>query len=130
MDTDLRHSDVAEAMRAKALEIGFSACGIASVSDVPEAVYGHWQRRIADGKHASMGYMEQHAALRRNPQGLLPDAVKERDGMLEMQYANIALLSAIALAKNVETHEERIARLERENKELRTKIDMMERGNA
>jgi epoxyqueuosine reductase len=74
MDTDLRHSDVAEAIRAKALEIGFSACGFASVSDVPEAVYGHWQRWIADGKHASMGYMEQHAALRRNPQGLLPDA--------------------------------------------------------
>ena len=63
-------------------------------------------------------------------QGLLPDAVKERDGMLEMQYANIALLSAIAIAKNVETHEERIARLEKENKELRTKIDMMERGIA
>lgn len=74
MDTDLRHSDVAEAIRAKALEIGFSACGFASVSDVPEAVYQHWQRWIADGKHASMGYMEQHAALRRNPQGLLPDA--------------------------------------------------------
>jgi hypothetical protein len=63
-------------------------------------------------------------------QGLLPDAVKERDGMLEMQYANIALLSAIALAKNFETHEERIARLERENEELKNKIDMMERGIA
>ena len=58
-------------------------------------------------------------------QKLLPDAVKERDGMLEMQYANIALLSAIALAKNVETHEERIARLERENKELRNEINVM-----
>ena len=63
-------------------------------------------------------------------QGLLPDAVKERDGMLEMQYANIALLSAIALAKNFETVEQRVARLERENEELRTKIDMMERGIA
>lgn len=63
-------------------------------------------------------------------QGLLPDAVKEHDGWLEMQYANIALLSAIALAKNFETMEERVARLERENKELRTKIDMMERRIA
>lgn len=63
-------------------------------------------------------------------QGLLPDAVKERDGMLEMQYANIALLSAIALAKNFETIDERVARLEKENEELRTKIDMMERGIA
>ena len=63
-------------------------------------------------------------------QNILPDAVKERDGKLEMQYANIALLSAIAIAKNVETHEERIVRLEKENEELRTKIDMMERGIA
>lgn len=59
-------------------------------------------------------------------QGLLPDAVKERDGMLEMQYANIALLSAIALAKNFETHEERIARLEKENIELRNEITSMQ----
>lgn len=62
-------------------------------------------------------------------QGLLPDAVKERDGMLEMQYANIALLSAIAIAKNVETHEERIARLEKENKELRNEIMILKGGN-
>lgn len=61
-------------------------------------------------------------------QGLLPDAVKERDGMLEMQYANIALLSAIAIAKNVETHEERIARLEKENKELRNEINSLRYG--
>ena len=70
-------------------------------------------------------------------QGLLPDAVKEQNSLLEMQYGNIALLSAIAIAKKVETHEEklarvekheeRIARLERENEELRNKIDMMER---
>ena len=55
-------------------------------------------------------------------QGLLPDAVKERDGMLEMQYANIALLSAIAIAKSVETHEERIARLESTIKNLQHTI--------
>lgn len=61
-------------------------------------------------------------------QGLLPDAVKEQNSLLEMQYGNIALLSAIAIAKKVETHEERIARLERENKELRNEISMMKRG--
>lgn len=71
-------------------------------------------------------------------QGLLPDAVKERNGMLEMQYANIALLSAIAIAKKVEkheekiaimeTHEERIARLERENEELRNEINSLRYG--
>ena len=62
-------------------------------------------------------------------QGLLPDAVKEREGRLEMQYANIALLSAIALAKRSESHEERIARLERENKELKQRIVILEGGS-
>lgn len=62
-------------------------------------------------------------------QVLLPDAVKERDGMLEMQYANIALLSAIALAKNFETHEERIKRLEKENMELKQRIVILEGGS-
>lgn len=69
-------------------------------------------------------------------QPLLPDAVKERDGRLEMQYANIALLSAIAIAKRVETHEERIetheeriARLEKENKELRSEIMILKGGS-
>ena len=47
-------------------------------------------------------------------QRLLPNAVKERNGFLEMQYANIALISAISLAKNLESHEERISRLERD----------------
>ena len=60
-------------------------------------------------------------------QGVLPDAVKERDE-LEMQYGNIALLSAIAIAKKVETHEERIARLEKENKELRNEINCLRYG--
>lgn len=59
-------------------------------------------------------------------QGLLPDAVKERDGILEMQYANIALLSAIAIAKRSENHEERINRLEKENLELRNEITSMQ----
>ena len=61
-------------------------------------------------------------------QGLLPDAVKEQNSLLEMQYGNIALLSAIAIAKKVETHEERIARLEKENKELRNEINCLRYG--
>lgn len=74
MDTNLERSDWQEAIRKKALEIGFSACGFASVQDVPDAIFDHWQDWVATGKHASMGYMEQHAAIRRNPQGLLPNA--------------------------------------------------------
>lgn len=53
---------------------------------------------------------------------ILPDAVKERDGWLEMAYGNIALVSAISLAKHVVNHEERIRRLEQENARLRRKL--------
>lgn len=58
---------------------------------------------------------------------VLPEAVKERDGWLEMAYGNIALLSAISLARHVVSHESRIADLERENKRLKDKIRNMER---
>ena len=74
MATDLLPSDLSVAIGEKALQMGFSACGFASVQDVPDEVYNHWQEWIATGKHATMGYMEQHAPLRRNPQGLLPGA--------------------------------------------------------
>lgn len=74
MDTNLPLSDFTAAIREKAIQIGFSACGFARVHDVPDEVYNHWQEWIAAGKHATMGYMEQHAALRRNPQELLPEA--------------------------------------------------------
>jgi epoxyqueuosine reductase len=74
MAIDLANSDIATAICNKAVEIGFSACGFASVHDVPDTVYGRWQEWIADGRHATMGYMEQHAAIRRNPQELLPGA--------------------------------------------------------
>lgn len=74
MATNLLPSDLSVAIREKALQMGFSACGFASVQDVPDAVYNHWQSWIDAGKHASMGYMAQHAPLRRNPQELLPGA--------------------------------------------------------
>lgn len=61
---------------------------------------------------------------------VLPDAVKERDGWLEMAYGNIALVSAISIAKKVVSHEERIAQLEKENIGLKNKIKELERRIA
>ena len=48
-------------------------------------------------------------------EGLLPQNVKcyGEDGMLSMEYGNIALLASIMLARGYETHEQKIARLER-----------------
>lgn len=58
-------------------------------------------------------------------QKTLPQVVHDRgDGYLAMQYDVAALLGVISLAKNVKSHEERIAELEREiemlNQELET----------
>ena len=56
-------------------------------------------------------------------QRILPEAVKTgHDGMLEMQYGVIALLSAIATARKVVDHERRILELERENETLKEQI--------
>ena len=60
-------------------------------------------------------------------QGILPEAVKERGGWLEMEYGNIALVAAISIAKEVVSHEERIAQLEKENIGLKNKIKELER---
>lgn len=48
-------------------------------------------------------------------EGLLPQNVRcfGEDGMLALEYGNIALISAVMLARGYETHEKKIARLER-----------------
>lgn len=61
---------------------------------------------------------------------ILPDAVKERDGWLEMSYGNIALVSVITVARELETVEEKIKRLERENMKLKQRINQLERRIA
>ena len=49
------------------------------------------------------------------------------DGYLTLQYGKTALLASITIAKKVRSHEERIAKLERENEELKRKIEILER---
>ena len=61
---------------------------------------------------------------------ILPDSVKERDGWLEMGYGNIALVSVITVARELETVEEKIKRLERENMKLKQRINQLERRIA
>ena len=52
---------------------------------------------------------------------------EDNDGFLTLQYGKTALLASITIAREVVSHEERIARLERENKELKRKIEILER---
>lgn len=59
-------------------------------------------------------------------QPLIPQAVHSRpDGFLGMEYGNIALVSAILIARKVNDHEERIKALERENAELKKEVERL-----
>ena len=60
----------------------------------------------------------------------LPDAVKEREGYLEMGYGNIALAGVITIAREVESIEQKVKRLEIENKKLKEQIRKIERRIA
>lgn len=61
---------------------------------------------------------------------MLPDAVKEREGYLEMGYGNIALAGVITIAREVESIEQKVKRLEIENKKLKEQIRKIERRIA
>ena len=70
----MKPSEIAASIAAQAQALGFSACGVARISDVDKAVINRWQAWIDNGHHASMEYMERYAPLRLNPEGLLPGA--------------------------------------------------------
>lgn len=62
-------------------------------------------------------------------QNILPDTVSVDDqGWLGLDYTAVSYAAVVALAKQSESHEERIKRLEEENKELRNKIVELERA--
>jgi hypothetical protein len=60
-------------------------------------------------------------------QRVLPEVVmraNDKEGTLSMQYGVAALVSSIITARKVVDHEKRIAELERENKELKLKLNI------
>jgi epoxyqueuosine reductase len=64
--------DAADGIRVKALELGFDAVGFAPAEFGPDA-----RDRLADflaeGRHGSMGWMQDRAEQRANPKALWPD---------------------------------------------------------
>lgn len=65
--------NISQYIKQKASELGFSACGIAKAEPAEsEAVY--FDRWIAEGCHADMRYMENHRAIRLDPDGLVEGA--------------------------------------------------------
>jgi len=87
---------------------------VAQIANAPAVVFD-W---IDEYKGSGAGSIAQYW------QEILPHNVRcfDEDGMLSMEYGNIALLAAITIAKNVETHEQKIARLERRVKSLETQL--------
>jgi len=63
---------VKEAIREKALELGFDACRFTSAQPPPHAA--EFQSWIASGQHGAMGYLERNAPKRANPELVLPGA--------------------------------------------------------
>lgn len=65
--------NISQYIKQKALELGFSACGIAKAEPAEsETVY--LDRWIAEGCHAGMRYMENHREIRLDPGGLVEGA--------------------------------------------------------
>lgn len=63
-------------------------------------------------------------------QNVLPEVVIEgKDGYLSMEYDRIAYAAVISLAKETESIEERVTKLESENAELKAKIERYEKLN-
>lgn len=64
---------ISEAIRAKALDLGFDVCGIAD-AQAPWDAGHHLQAFIDDGRHGSMDWMATTIDRRSHPQAMWPDA--------------------------------------------------------
>jgi epoxyqueuosine reductase len=60
-------------IRAKAAELGFDACGFASV-EAPWPASARLQAYVAEGRHGTMGWLEETLERRSHPRGMWPDA--------------------------------------------------------
>ena len=76
--------------------------------------------RWRDGSGESAGSSAQYW------RDVIPSAVNERGGWLEMQYGNIALLSAIAIARETMRVDREVARLREECRRLRRRVARLE----
>ncbi len=68
------HTLSAEWIKAEALRLGFSACGLAPAHPVDERCADDFRQWRAQGFHAGMQYLERYDDVRFNPENLLPGA--------------------------------------------------------
>lgn len=69
-----RIDEIKEHIRAKAIELGFDACGFAKAAQVNNLAAMQYDNWIKYGKHDCMDYAEKYMELRRNPCELQPGA--------------------------------------------------------
>lgn len=63
-----------ELIRARALELGFSACGFAVAATVEVGAVEQYEKWLEEGKNDCMDYATNHKPLRYDPTQLLPEA--------------------------------------------------------
>lgn len=61
------------ALKSKAFELGFSACGVAKAGPVDAATANHIRRWLAEGGNAGMDYMSNNLDKRLDPRLLMTD---------------------------------------------------------
>ena len=66
--------DISNKIKAEALCLGFSACGIAKAEPVDNDTATEYRQWLRDGKHASMQYLENNLDKRLDPTILMPGA--------------------------------------------------------
>ncbi|WP_425099556.1 tRNA epoxyqueuosine(34) reductase QueG [Tropicibacter sp. S64] len=66
-------SDLAAALKAEALAVGFSECRVCRPSDVPQ-VAARLAEFVARGRHGQMGWMAERMGWRGSPEALWPEA--------------------------------------------------------
>ena len=66
------NSELSNKIKAEALSLGFSACGIAKAQPVDDATAQRLKRWLARGDYAGMAYMANHTDMRLDPRLLMP----------------------------------------------------------
>lgn len=66
--------DISNNIKAEALRLGFSACGIAKAESVDENTANRFRKWLADGSNADMKYLENNLEKRLDPTLLMPNA--------------------------------------------------------
>ena len=99
--------------------LGDAELSVTDIANAPAKVFT-WKDGLDGKRHA--GTIAQYW------RDVFPEVVSGSEGSMSMNYAELAVVSSIILARNVETHAQRIARLEREIATLQEELNSLRSG--